>query len=429
MATLPKSFNLAEPIPSLPDGSMSNLITCRPVSGNTFDPQSIIEVDLGNRGWCDPQSIAIRYKVSCTAGATSGSAVAGTPVYAPFARLATLVGGASIDSISQYNQVGHVLTTLSLDVGQKYGLQSSYGYSNATAGNMMYLDGRLVAAGAQTYFVSAPLVGTILSNSSKMLPLFAMPQIRFQFTLDSLANIFCSELTGAEGVKVATAFQIQNFELVYNMIDMGPSVEKMVYDMPSVSIKTHGISNSSVAVPTGSAGSQSFIFNQRFASIRSAFACPNATIASKWAEIVDLTNGNGSYQFVVGQVAVPQTPLSMNLNPSGVLQETRRASGSLYEKSNTFSINTTEFSKRINDVLTDDLYYEPGKVIIGVNTDKIQTGDNALLTGLSTYNTPISVNVEIGATATDKACNLNLILNYDAILQLDPKARQLSVRS
>jgi hypothetical protein len=51
-----------------------------------------------------------------------------------------------------------------------------------------------------------------------------------------------------------------------------------------------------------------------------------------------------------------------------------------------------------------------------------------MMSGASTYNTPISVNINLG-TATTAAANLNLILDYDAILVLDPRARQLSVRS
>lgn len=430
MASLPKSFNLAEPIPSLPDGAQSQLITCRPISGSSFTPQSIIEVDLGNRGWCDPQSIAIRYKVDVTGEATSGSAVLGTPVYTPFQRVATLVGSAAIDSVNQYNQVAHVLTNGSLDIAQKYGLQSSYAYSNTTAGNMQFLDGRFCAAGASSYYASAPLIATLLTNSEKSLPLFALPQIRFQFTLDSLSNMF-AVTTGAQGVAMATAFTISNFELVYTMTDLGATVEKMVYDMgSSISIKTHGLSNSAIAVANGTSGSQSFVFNQRFASIRSAFACPSVAVGNKWADICDLTNAVGDYQFMVGNQAFPQAPLSMVLNNSGVQQETRRAFGNLYDKSNCFSINSTEWSKTVNGtVAATSLYYEPGKAIIGVNLDKVQSGDHVMMSGASTYNTPISVNVNIGATATTQAANLNLILDYDAILVLDPRARQLSVRS
>ena len=426
MAALPKSFNLAEPIPSLPDGAQSQLITCRPVSGSSFTPQSIIEVDLGNRGWCDPQSIAIRYKVTAAADGTSGSAIVGTPVYTPFQRVSTLIGGASIDSINQYNQVAHLLTTGNLDVAQKYGLQVCYGYTNVS-GAMIQLDGRTVDA--NPFYMSAPLIGTLLTNSEKMLPLFAMPQVRFQFTLDSLANM-SFVTTGATALNAMTAFTISNFELVYTMCDLGAGVEKMVYDLgPQLSIKTHGLSNSAVSVASGSVGSQSYVFNQRFASIRSAFACANRLDGSKWAEFCDLTTNNGDFQFLIGNQAFPQAPLSTVLNDAGILQETRRAFGNLYDKSNCFSINTSEWGINVNTAINvSQGYFEPGKFIVGCNLDKVQSGDHVMMSGASTYNTPISVNVTIG-TATTNAANLNLILDYDAILVLDTKARQLSVRS
>lgn len=433
MASLPKSFNLAEPIPSLPDGAQSQLITCRPISGSSFTPQSIIEVDLGNRGWCDPQSIAIRYKVVVTANASSSTVLVGTPVYTPFQRVSTLIGGASIDSISQYSQCAHLLTTGNLGVSEKYGLQVCYAYQGTVAaqGNMQTLDSRLLLAGVgadETYYASAPLIGTLLTNSEKMLPLFAMPQVRFQFTLDSIANMCYDQFPS---FRVATAFTISNFELVYTMTDLGSAVEKMVYDMgPSISIKTHGMSNSAVSVASGTVGSQSYVFNQRFASIRSAFICPNKLTNSRWAEFADITNSNGDYQLLVGNQAFPQAPLSTALNDSGVLQETRRAFGNLYDKSNSFSINTNEWRQDINTASNDAAisFFEPGKFIVGVNLDKVQSGDHVLMAGASTYNTPISVNVNIG-TAMTQGANLNLILDYDAVLVLDPRARQLSVRS
>jgi hypothetical protein len=430
MASLPKSFNLAEPIPSLPDGAMSQLITCRPISGTSFAASAIIECDLGNRGWCDPKSVSIRYKVTQTSDA-SGCIMIGVPVYTPFQRVSTLVGGASIDSISQYNQVAQVLVAGQYDVAAKYGLQTSFGYSNASVGNMAYLDGRATAANTagDTYTVAAPLLATLLTSCDKQLPLFAMPQIRFQFTLDSLTNMFIVA-GGAVGIggAVPTAFAITNFELCYTMTDLGAGVEAMVYGMGrSLLLKSHGISNSAVSVSSGSSGSLSFVFNQRFASVRSAFICPSVAIGSKWGEICDLTTNNGDYQILIGNMAFPQAPLSTVLNEAGILQETRRAFGNLYDSSNSMSIDTVEFARNVNDTVNLQ-YWEPGKFIVGVNLDKLQSGDHAMMSGASTYNTPISVNINVG-TQTDKVANLNLILDYDAILVLDPVARQLSVRS
>lgn len=445
MASLPKSFNLAETIPSLPDGATSTLVSCRPISGSSFTQQQIIEVDLGNRGWVDPKSISIRYKVLVNTDVT-GAAFIGVPVYTPFQRVSTLVGGASIDTVNQYNQVCQLLVNGQYDIANKYGMQSGFGFTNpdpAGVGNMQYLDGRAYAASIadtsanSTTTFSAPLIGTLLTNCEKQLPLFAMPQIRFQFTLDSLANMSFIKLGAVgTGYSAFTKVSITNFELVYTMTDLGAGVEAMVYGMGrSLSLKSHGVSNSAVSVPAGTSGSQSYVFNQRFASIRSCFLCPNRAdgAGNKWAEFSDLTINSSDYQILIGNNAYPQTQLSSSLNKAGIMQETRRAFGSLYDAKNSMSINTVEFDKSINDASNTLLYYEPGKFIVGVNLDKVQSEDRVLMCGASTYNTPITAVININPTvanaSTAVAANLNLILDYDAILVLDPVARQLSVRS
>lgn len=441
MATLPKSFNLAETIPTLPDGATSQLVSCRAISGTNFLQQQIIEVDLGNRGFCDPKSISIRYKMLVNTD-VSGAAMLAVPYATPFQRVSTLVGGSSLDTVNQYNQVVQVLVNGKYSVADKYGFQSGFGYSNPDAsggaGNMQYLDGRSFpasiadASANSTYTCSGPLLATLLTNCDKQLPLFAMPQIRFQFTLDSLANMsFIKQGAIGIGYSAFTKIQISNFELCYCMTDMTSSVERMIYDMGrSLTLKTSGISNTAVSVPSATSGSQAYVFNQRFASIRSAYLCPNRAdgAANKWAEFADITNGNGDYQILIGNNAFPQTQLSTALNRSGILNETRRAFGSLYDAKNAMSINNLEFSGNINDSSANLLYYEPSKFIVGVNLDKVQTEDRVLMCGASTYNTPITAVVNIN-TATTVAANLNLILDYDAILVLDPVARQLSVRS
>ena len=207
--SLPKSFNLAEAIPSLPEGSTGNLVSVRPVSGSTFLPSSIIDFDLpSGRGWLDPTSLAIRYKAVTVADA-SGSVMVGTPFYTPFSRLQLTIGGVTVDSISQYNHVCHVLTTGQYDVAGKYGKQSGFGYTNATAGNIQYLDGRLTDASVtDTYYVAGALP-CILSNSEKMVPLFACGAIRLSLTLDTLAYMFFD--SGSTN-KIASSFTLSNIE-------------------------------------------------------------------------------------------------------------------------------------------------------------------------------------------------------------------------
>lgn len=425
--SLPKSFNLSEPIPSLPDGVTSTLISVRPISGSTFSASQIVEFDLGNRGWLIPESLAIRYKQKCSAG-VAGAAVAGTPVYTPFVRLNTLVNGAVIDSINQYGQVAHMIINTSMGVSKKYGVAQAWGFTTASDGSMLYLDGRLVSANAalSAVMVGGPLVGTLLSSAEKNIPLFAMGQIRLQFTIDTLSNMSFTDGT----ITALTDFQISDFEVTYQMVDMGSAVEKMVYDMgPQLFIKSHGWNNSSVAVSAGTTGSQTYVFNQRLASIRSAYICPNRPTGSKQVEFIDITNGNGTYQLNVGSQMFPQMPLDALNNFGGIFVETARAAGAIYGKNSEMAISRAESIIDENDATATLLYYSPGKFIVGVLLSKVGPEDrDVLMSGCSTYNQPIGVNVNFNV-ATTNANSLNLMLDYDCVLVLDTAARQLSVRS
>lgn len=425
--SLPKSFNLAEAIPSLPDGVTSTLISVRPISGSTFNASQIVEFDLGNRGWLLPESLAIRYRQRVSSG-VGGAGVPGTPVYSPFVRLNTLVNGAVIDSINQYGQVAQMIINTSMGVSKKYGQAQSWGYTTSSDGNMIYLDGRAVAA-SQTLLsasVGGPLVGCMLSQCEKNLPLFAMGQIRLQFTIDTLANMSFNNGT----ILDLTGFQIENFELTYQMVDMGAAVERMVYEMgPQLFIKTHGWNNSSVSVGSGTSGSQTYVFNQRLASIRSAYICPNRPTGSKQFEFCDITNGNGTYQLNVGSVTFPQLPLDTANNFNGIFVETARAAGHIYGKNSEMAISQAESVVDENDATASMVLATPGKFIAGLCLSKVGADDrDVLMSGCSTYNQPIGVQITFG-TATTNTNSLNLMLDYDAVLVIDTAARQLSVRS
>jgi hypothetical protein len=433
--SLPKSFRLNDPIDSIPEGANSVLISCRPVSGGPFSAGSVVDFDLGTRGFLDPTSLAIRYTMTIS-GPAGNSALSGTPVYTPIQRLQITANGATIDSISQYNQVCHVLTQ-NLDVAAKYGRQAAYGYTAIAAGttqNVQNLDGRISAVGVgvnDTYSVSAPLP-CILSNCEKMIPLFAVGNIRLTFTLDSLANMFMAAGTWAGLAYIApTSFSITNFELVYNMMDMGRSVEELVKGMgPRLFLKSHSYNNSATSVAVGATGSNSYVFNQRYSSIRSAFVLPNLTVGNKSYEFCDITSNSGDYQLLCGNAAYPQMPLSTLNNKSGILQETIRAFGNLYDKAG-MSIDATEFAICANTgvtVTTTLSPYEPGKFIAGINLERVQSTDHVLLSGISTYNSPISVIVN-NTVATSTLCNLNLLLDVDMIVVIDQEAHQVSVRS
>jgi hypothetical protein len=440
VVVLPKSFDLAQPIETLPPNTTSKLISVRPISGGTFGPQATIECDLLSQGWLQPESLSIRYKMRVNTDA-SGAALIGIPVFTAFNRLSCSINGVTIDSIANYNQAMSVYCAGNLSIADKYGAQAMYGFSNpdpsGNTGNMEYLDGRAFeasiadASANSTFTLAAPLFGTLLSSAEKFIPLGALPTVRFTFNLESLANMSFAKI-GAVGVGYSafTKVEIFNFELCYNSIDM-PAADQMLMSLGrQVMIKAHGLNNSTVTVPSGSSGSQSYVFNQRFTSIRNAFLVPTRADGNgnKWAEICDLTTGNGSYQLSIAGTPYPPQPLSTALNNNGVLCETRRAYGSLFDNKNSLSINTAEFSKDINDASNTLLYYQPGKCIVGVSLSKIGVGDSVQMAGVSTQNSAVTANIEIN-TATTVAGSLSLLLDYDAILVIDPMARQIAVRS
>ena len=418
---LPNSVNYSEGHPSLPEGVVATQITLSPANGSTFGAGgSVVQFDYLNRGFIDPQSIFIRYKYTMV-NATAGPAIIGTPVYTPFVRMETLIGSSVVESQNQYNQNCNLLVNLSTDVGAKYGLQSAYGYGDNTTATppMSAMDGRVCGINEVGFF-SGMLPG-LLSNCEKLIPAFAMPQIRTQLTLDSLSNIF----TSGTGAVIPTSFTISNFELIYTMIDMGPQVEAMVRSLGTFYIKSQSIVNSSVTLANGTSGSISLVFNQRLASVKAAFVLFTGTTVSslnKWGDWLDPTRNSGEISINVGGISYPQRPLSTLTNKAGILSYLRNATGSIYDKNNSLSINSIEWN-RIGDDLSS--VSEPSKFIVGVNLEKMHTP--ALLTGISTQNSAITVLVST-SLATAQAHTVNLVLSHDALVEIDVNARMVSVK-
>ena len=162
----------------------------------------------------------------------------------------------------------------------------------------------------------------ILSSCEKLIPAFLMPQIRQILTIDSRTNF-------VDGAHV-TAFSISNIQITYNLINFGQEVQNMVMSIPKFIIKSQGWSNSAITVSLGTVGSQSFIFNQRFASIKSAFLIGSGGTTNLSFDAIDISN-LGTYQIQVGGICFPQLSLNAGHNKNAILQELRKAIGALYD--------------------------------------------------------------------------------------------------
>ena len=66
---LPSCVNYTEPLAVPPANAQNYLYASVPSNGSSFTAGSIIQVDLGSRGFLDPASLMIRYKYTCTSAA------------------------------------------------------------------------------------------------------------------------------------------------------------------------------------------------------------------------------------------------------------------------------------------------------------------------------------------------------------------------
>lgn len=419
---LPNSVNYTEALPSLPDNTQQIPVVASPVNGASFTPGAQIQFDLLNRGFLVPDSMYLRYTTSVTNTGAFQVYQIGCPVYNPFTRLDVQIGSQTVDTIQSYNVLMNMLSNLTLDVAQKYGLQAGFGYlNNSSVPTLEQLDARDLGAVAttQAYSLGGPLM-SILSNSEKLIPLFAMPQIRIVLTMDAIANCFNIATGGA-----VTAFTLSNLELCYKVVDMGGQVEDMVRSMgDKIYIKSQSFSCASQTLASGSTGYNELVFNQRYASVKSLYAINGGTTigANKAFDSTDITTNNGDYSFSVGGVIYPQRPISSLVNRAGALMELKSATGSIYDKANSFAINSVEYAAVSATVTTAQAM---GKYYIGTSLEKLNS--DSLLTGISTQNSPISYRISLGS-ATGQAHLITLVANYDALFEVDTVNRQVAVK-
>lgn len=406
MSALPKSVNYAEGLPSLPTDARCEDVVLRPINGATFSPNQTIQWDFYNSGFIQPDSIYLRYNYTITSGGVSS--MIGCPVYAPFSRLNVLFGSNQVESQQNFSQTATMLSNIGLTVSEKFGLQSSYGYAAAATTTIQDLDGR-VCAQNETGSFAAPLP-CILSSAEKMIPAFATPQIRLELVVDSVANMFRPDSTA-----VPTNIVLSNVELCYRQVHLGSDVEAMVRLMPSIHIKTQSFLNTASVVSAGSQGQMSLVYNTRLASIKSMFLLMSSSQndSNLWGDSTDITSNNGTYNITVAGRNYPQTPLNTALTKNGHLQALRIATGNLYSRDNCFAIDTTEWNYVNGDATT---LAEPGKYIVGVDTEVIDS--DYIMSGISSQNSSITVNITTGTATTDQT-NVHLVINYDGVIEIN----------
>jgi len=432
MSALPNQVNYNEPLLRLPENTTNFLASALPTNGSKFGPGTIAQVDLQtNRGFLDPASLSIRYKVSVSSATTKQAKLVGTPAYTFINKFVCYANSQTIETISNYNTVANLLTNIKLSTAQKLGQQYSLGYLSLTPEldvDSEEIDGRVCVEDLDEFYLSAPLY-CLMGNSEKLIPLFLLQNMRMEFTFESLANI-SSNLTSDDK---ATAYEISNFEVVYNVIDFGAEIQRQIMsENPKILIKTSSYNTSVAPIAESSSGNINLIYNLRYASIKSAFlnfggtSTSNTTgSANKNMDSFDVTAGTGDYSLQIAGMSYPQKSLSTLMNKAGVFNELRRAMGSLFNNNNSMAINTLEFSK--NDGNGTEIEV-PAKFWVGFNLQKLTIESKAFFSGVSTQNSPITAIINTNHP-TSQSINAMLIAVYDAIIEIDTQSKQCVIVS
>jgi hypothetical protein len=412
---LPSSISYGESLPALPDNTQCINIAAAPTNGATFSQGQQIFLDLVNRGFLVPDSMYLSYSYALTSAVNAE--LIGCPAVTSFNRLDVQVGSQTIDTIQQYNIFYHMLTNLTYDVAQKYGNQASLGYFNSTAApSLEQLDGRTCILN-ETGSFAFPLV-SMLSNSEKLIPLFAMPQVRIVLTMEALVSMFTSTV-------VPTGWSISNVQLRYKVVDFGGAVEQIVLNSADkLYIKSQSFALASQTLAANSNGFIELVYNQRYASVKSLFAINGGGSLNRAFDSVDLTSGNGDYSFSVGGVLYPPAPISTRTAKSQAMLELRSAVGSIFDKNNNMAINTLEFN--ISGTAGTTSVSVPAKFYVGTSVEKLNS--NNLLTGISTQNSPISYRINTGTAIGANNSTVSLVVNYDALIEVDCMTRQVAVK-
>ena len=439
--TLPNVLNYNEAMPTLPPDSKKTQIVINPSNTQaSYTAGNMLLFDFPQQGYLDPSSLIIRYKMTITSTCnTNGTAyfLCGTPCYTAFQREEIIINSNVVESINGYNQVHNMMTNLKYNVAQKYGMAPSWGYSVAEAVGLSpafeSLDGRMgtgTASGANTdnFYMSAPLP-CLLSYSKKLIPLAYMGGTRLQLTLDSISNMFSvgADLTSASPVAcpLPSSYTISNVEIVYDMLEFNSDVNEIVRKNEKIYIKSQSFSNTQQTL-TSTSGNITMVFNTRLASIKSAFlnmsSTDTAKCVNKLFDSVDITKNNGDFTLNIGGINYPQRALSTLNNKGGVFQALRDACAPIFDNNNSLSISRNEWNFIDSGTTTVIVC---GKFYVGFNLEKLHS--NNLLTGISSTQTAINLIMNIG-TAMSSNANINLILNYDALLEIDLVNRQCAIK-
>jgi hypothetical protein len=409
---------------------------------STFVPNdvAIMYIPCGRRNtYYDPQQSYLRFTVKNN-DATNSFWVDNLAT-SFINRIDIFHAGNLLDSIQAYNVLASYIKDFQLNTSESIGLSNIYGTSTSYD-SALARQGISVGTGQQVTFC-IPLLGSVFTNSDKMLPIGQMyDDIRIEITWEALAQ---SVVANSAAVSAWTILDCQLEAQIIELSDEGQNmVESMTsFDRP-VYIHTNSYRHYSSTLATGTTGIYSTLVPARFCSLKNLIVCPRRSAEINDAKSYSISARVNpliqSYWWRVGSAIVPQRAVSLyNASNTGgageAFAEIQKSfhgwnrpdmcSGLPYTQYNAIDLataDTTQLTCTTTGAATSlgANGYKAG-FAIGQELETFSNRDGLLLSGLNTISSQVffEATLGVGAYANLTPYVLDFYSVFDQILVLD----------
>lgn len=389
-------------------------------NGTSFNMNQTIDIDLPSNVRNTYLDFASSYlSFNLTNAFANNVKIPGQGAYALIKKLECVVGSQTLFSIDNYNQLIDML----LDQ------DSSKEYKDGT-GRVLFGSNSLKTTGFdiatnEVKSIALPLVGNILYNSEKYIPLHSAEKIRLKLTLDTTALGFIGVTNAAADSDITLSdvnfvcYFVEVDEEVQQMIDAQTGgVYTIVGDNYAHASNSFADNASQVTVNTGfSYGSLNRVllaFNPTASrvALRNSFCRSQARLL----EAAVLVNGQKVPSRPVKDITTSAgslggaEPFAELLIADKALHSFSHASSFDGPGADAFTLTTVADAGDGNDTT--------GTFLVSIDTERVRGDSNRIYSGINTIGSTVQVQAEMTAAA-NSASNADVFANYTTKFTLD----------
>jgi hypothetical protein len=432
MSIVPKECDYTKPV-SLPSSAKTSSLISVPQGGlGPYNSGQQITFPLVQYGRLIPDSMYLSCNLKFVNGTTgTTNYILGVPALAWINRIDSFINSSTVETINAVGPLSQMILAGKMNAMDKLGLSYPFGINFGADGAFIAEEAdsfqipSATATGATVALQIAVPIPNIFSNADKFFPL-GLGECRIQLTSDILSNFAA---TSAGATTTLASYTIENVQLMYDIIEFDEQTEMLINSQVDSEgafyIKSESYAISSATIPTAFSGYVEIPYANSLTSIKSIYTLFCRSDRYRLFSSYDPTQSNGSVQWTIGSLPFPPTAIdTLNRRPTAVLEFLEALHGT---KVSPVSARTCLSYVNFRDSTVaqgSDSPYNLSKAFFGCSLEKIS--GSYLLTGISSFNSNITVRVNIG-TVTNVALNALTILNHDVLVKFTPSTRQVVV--